>query len=307
MRQLRKPAVHKPNTQPEPTAIPRFWPVVDLAEAAKHDVFATLIQWMPNAEKRECINLGVFLIDRRTGFVGLRTTTDDKRLLAFDPRIDLDYVHGMLKEIQHDITDAASLVRFCDKLPDITANCFQVLPLAGVISSNPAGDLDIMGQRYLVTPRLERAAVRPSATASIRRKMSSTFQRYGVWSSMNKKLAVNEYVHASRLKIDCAYMASAASTEHRQFKMFHALDVDNDRDRVSELVTIYPEFSKKLQDHRNAQPVLNIICRDFTATPDEIDNAPYDALHDVGINTYRVHDLAMLAATARQDLGLRRM
>jgi hypothetical protein len=136
--------------------------------------------------------------------------------------------------------------------------------------------------------------------------MSSTFQHYGVWSSMLKEIPVKDYVRTSRIKIDCAYMTVPSSAEEsRQFKMFHALDVETERDRVTELVQTYPEFGKRLREDRDARPVLNVICGDSTSTANQIYTQPYDELHEAGINTYRIRDLAMLAATARQDLHMR--
>ncbi|MHC5905774.1 DUF3037 domain-containing protein [Streptomyces sp. S6] len=59
-----------------------------------------LLRIVPRVERGECVNAGVLLYCRAKGYVGARTHLDEARLLALDPRADVEGVRAALGAVE---------------------------------------------------------------------------------------------------------------------------------------------------------------------------------------------------------------
>ncbi|AXI76590.1 DUF3037 domain-containing protein [Peterkaempfera bronchialis] len=66
----------------------------------RHDFEYAVLRAVPRVERGECINVGVLLYCRTAGFVGVRTHLDEARLLALDPRADVEGVRRALRGVE---------------------------------------------------------------------------------------------------------------------------------------------------------------------------------------------------------------
>ncbi|MFG2822502.1 DUF3037 domain-containing protein [Kitasatospora sp. NPDC048365] len=65
-----------------------------------HDYEYAVIRAVPRVERGECVNIGVLLYCRYTGYLGARTHLDQARLLALDPVVDVAGVRRALHGIE---------------------------------------------------------------------------------------------------------------------------------------------------------------------------------------------------------------
>ncbi|WP_416972820.1 DUF3037 domain-containing protein [Streptomyces sp. 4F14] len=59
-----------------------------------------LLRIVPRVERGECVNAGVLVYCRAKGYVGARTHLDEARLLALDPRADVEGVRAALGAVE---------------------------------------------------------------------------------------------------------------------------------------------------------------------------------------------------------------
>jgi Protein of unknown function (DUF3037) len=266
----------------------------------------TKIFWMPNLERAERIVAGVMLFAEEIGFAKVEFTRDYRRLRCFDPAADPDLFEALEKEFASRVSDAAARAWFLAKVPDWASNALQLSTPTAVLSADPATEFESMVKRYLVTERLEVAHGSGERERDrIRRKMVEEFKRYDVWNLMSKRIAMRDYVSTGQLTIDCGY-ATMPSVEHvqRTFRMFHALNLADGKESLSELVDTYPAFSSALRERMNAEPLLMAVTSDYTGEHRE---AAYQQLNEAGIVSATLRDVPMIAARARLELGLRPM
>ncbi|MDX3380295.1 DUF3037 domain-containing protein [Streptomyces sp. V2] len=69
--------------------------------SAAGDVYEyALLRVVPRVERGECVNAGVLVYCRAKGYVGARTHLDEARLLALDPRADVEGVRAALGAVE---------------------------------------------------------------------------------------------------------------------------------------------------------------------------------------------------------------
>ncbi|MFK0120707.1 DUF3037 domain-containing protein [Streptomyces sp. NPDC090994] len=70
-------------------------------ETNERDVYEyVLLRVVPRVERGECVNAGVLLYCRAKAFVAARTHLDEARLLALDPRADVEGVRAALRAVE---------------------------------------------------------------------------------------------------------------------------------------------------------------------------------------------------------------
>ncbi|QNP76039.1 DUF3037 domain-containing protein [Streptomyces roseirectus] len=70
-------------------------------QGAAGDVYEyALLRIVPRVERGECVNAGVLVYCRAKGYVGARTHLDETRLLALDPRVDVEGVKAALGAVE---------------------------------------------------------------------------------------------------------------------------------------------------------------------------------------------------------------
>jgi hypothetical protein len=266
------------------------------------------ILWAPYAHRSECIDIGIMMLCDEIGFAKVEFVQNKEALQCSGRSIDIEFIRALEEDFASKIADPASRSVFEEKVLDWSSNALRFSPFTGVLTSDPDARFDALKHEYLSSsPPLQKEADAPkSEHAAIRRNMVAGFKKYEVWNHMVKQISMREYVANCRMKLDCGYLAWADAV-HRQFKMFHALDIEQDRDRVSQLVDGFPEFRKSMMERMNLQPNLTVIGRDWKNSSGEIDTTPFDSLHRAGIETATIRDVSSLAMTARQELGLRPM
>jgi hypothetical protein len=276
----------------------------------KHQCLLYVIRYMPNAANGLFDNVAILLLDQSTGKADYRVTDDFDHVEFLDPDFDPNLITQLESAIRSRIEDPIALSHFLQNGAEWPSNALSAVLQSGVETNDFPAEMEIQAEMLLTraqrSENIEKAPRLRSATREIHKRVIEQFKSFGVWNLMLKGIQTHQYVPASRIRIDCGYIASGGSNE-REFKMIHALDIDAEPDRALELAEVYPDFSKSLQDEIKARPTLTVISRDWVGLHSPQGNTPYATLELVGINTARVVDLPMLASTARQDFGMRNM
>jgi hypothetical protein len=265
------------------------------------------ILWSPYAHKRECIDIGIMLICEEIAFAKVKFAARNA-LQRFRPAIDLELIRAFEEDFASKIADPGSRSVFLAKVTDWASNMLQFSAFTAVLTPDPEAHFNRLIREYLTMSPVQLSQPEPNKSqhTPLRRRMVAEFKKYEVWNHMVKQISTREYLPNSRVKIDCGYLTGTYS-ENRQFKMFHALDIEQDRNQVSQFVESFPDFRQALVERMNAQPTLTVIGRDWKDLAGEIETAPFDALHRAGIETRTLSDVTMLAMRAREDLGMRPM
>jgi hypothetical protein len=67
----------------------------------RHVYEYAVLRVVPRIERGECVNAGVLVYCRAEAYVGARTHLDETRLLALDPRTDVDGVRAALRAVEN--------------------------------------------------------------------------------------------------------------------------------------------------------------------------------------------------------------
>jgi Protein of unknown function (DUF3037) len=282
--------------------------ILDKTVATRFECILYRIRWISNLLTGDPTTVGIMMFNEATDFADVKVTTDRRRLQSLDANIDSELLSALETEFRSRIADPESRALFLGKVLDWSSNSLQFSVPGAVITDDPATEFARQVTDLLETLRLPVATRELGETAKIRREMINCFKKQDVWAPMLKHISMGEYLPRNRIKIDCGYMTLPAAFGERQFKMFHALSIEEDSARISELAESYPAFKKSFSERMEAETLLTVISRDWNdvASP-ESEHAPYAALHQAGINTNTVRDVPTLAANARLDLGLRPM
>jgi hypothetical protein len=248
-----------------------------------------------------------------TAFAEVKFTRDRERLRAIGRTADRQLFEAFEQWFQSAIVSPESRALFLSKVPDWASSSLQLSAPKGVVTDNVAAEFSRQVADLLTTPPiwLGSGAVDNSVVMDerlrLRRQMVDTFKLYDVWNSMLQTIRTRDYVAQSRLLIDCGYQFVSSTTAGKQVKLFHALDIENDTPRVSQLAEIYPQFAKAYSTRMAAQTTLTVIGKDWKKHPEDVATENFDLLTHAGIDIRTITDVPELAAVARLDLGLHAM
>lgn len=191
-----------------------------------------LLRYVPNIVRGEFINLGVLLYDPADGRLHPpRLLEDFRRLRRLHPWADLDLLAALEKQIEEDAPAAAdALPAYLDRLQQFS-NLLEFTEPKGVITADPAAELDRLFDTYVAEPRYPSrvAAAVERSRAWIRSQLNSALRRAGLWERLDRRVPVEEFTHrGDRFRFDFGWRHNG----HRSFLQALALEREVDRAKV---------------------------------------------------------------------------
>jgi hypothetical protein len=129
--------------------------------------------------------------------------------------------------------------------------------------------------------------------------MQSAFEAAGVWSVLNKEIAVSRYTHAGDpLKIDCGYRPNGV------IRLFHAVALSTEPNTAKVLAFTFPMLSEGIARMERATTELTAIVEDDLDRQEESTKFALDTLHRNSIQVAALRQMPEIAERARLELKL---
>jgi hypothetical protein len=206
----------------------------------------------------------------------VKFTREWGRVRCLDAEADLEVLEGLEQEIDVRLRNGASTdgsKSLVEVFADSLSNSVQMTEGRACLAESVPAEMDLLMRMYVEPMKVAKTRMK-SGRAAIAGNMRTEFERAGVWSAMNKRIAAARYTApGDPLKIDCGYRASA-----KTIRMFQAVSLEND---VS-LRAVSEEEDEASERYRFG----------------------VETMERQAIRVVTVNDLARAAETARRELGM---
>jgi hypothetical protein len=206
----------------------------------------------------------------------------------------------MLEALASDLTaqfaEAAGRDKMLARMKDSFSGNIQISPAKACVTQSPAKELELLAEMYLEPPKRTRAR-QSAGRAAIVAKMQSAFEQAGVWSALEKKIAVAQYTRkGDPLKIDCGYQPNGV------VRMFHGVSLATDVDAAKVLAFTFPLLARGIAKARKAKSELTAIVEEGLDRGEENIAFAFDTLKQAHVQVATVAELDRIAARARKEL-----
>jgi hypothetical protein len=271
-----------------------------------------LVRYVADRVKGEFVNIGVLLREasniqgHASNPVAVRFTKDWRRVRCMDPDADIEMLKALESDLGQRLSDEDHGAAFFSLLEDTLSNGLQLTRAKSYLADNMAAGIDTLMQLYVESQKREPVS-RNSARQSIYRVMRREFERSGVWSFMDKNIAVTRYVGGvDPLRIDCSYRNGG-------LRMFQAISSE-DIVAAKALAFTVPALSRGVFERTGMELELTAIGEPLSrnAAGDLLKNEDELALYASGkeimesanIRFMTTEDMPRIVERAKEELGI---
>lgn len=271
----------------------------------------SLIRYVPDPVKGECVNIGVLLREAgRPETVQVRFTRDWSRVRCADPEADVALLEAVEQELRTRLaagpTELAAVLRMLD---ENFSNLLQVSEMKACLAESVVAEMDGLSQMY-VEPRKGGRERRQSGRQALVQSMRRSFTAAGVWELMRKRIAASQYTRpGDPLRIDCGYRPNGV------IRMFHAVSLDGDLEAAKVLAFSAPQLREGVERVEAAKLELTAIVEPWKSLPgmdgeeagagtERMEQYRFgvETMERSAIRVLTVNDLERVAETARREL-----
>ena len=271
----------------------------------------SLIRYVPDPVKGECVNIGVLLREAgRPETVQVRFTRDWSRVRCADPEADVALLEAVEQELRTRLaagpTELAAVLRMLD---ENFSNLLQVSEMKACLAESVVAEMDGLSQMY-VEPRKRGRERRQSGRQALVQSMRRSFTAAGVWELMRKRIAASQYTRpGDPLRIDCGYRPNGV------IRMFHAVSLDGDLEAAKVLAFSAPQLREGVERVEAAKLELTAIVEPWKSLPgmdgeeagagtERMEQYRFgvETMERSAIRVLTVNDLERVAETARREL-----
>lgn len=281
--------------------------------ALSHPCEFSLVRYVPDPIKGEFVNIGVLLHDLSTEGSRrylLRLTEDWSRVRCLDPDADIEMLEAMGAELAQELEQQKEeMPQILSLLEDTLSNALQFSELRACLAETIAAQIEQLMQLYVETRRRESLA-RVSGRQKVAQAMRSEFERAGVWSLMNKRIAASQYTHpGDPLRIDCGYRPNGV------IRMFHAVSLEGDMNLAKVLAFGMPRLREGVMRVEQAELDMTAIVEPWEQIADSLTGSSLvesreqyqfglESMQSAAIQVVTTQDLKQIADTARQEMKM---
>ena len=283
-----------------------------------------LIRYVPDVVKGEFVNIGVLLREAAggagardvsgvrdgSGEVRVKFTRDWSRVRCMDAEADVGLLEALEGEIAARVrlgVTARDPKTVMEVLEDSLSNSVQMTEARGTLAENMTAGMEELMRMYVEPLKVVKTRVK-SGRATIQGALRTEFERAGVWGLMRKRIAAAGYTRAGDpLRIDCGYRVDGAGGLVR---MFQAVSLDGEVEGAKGLAFSAPRLREGVARVEGTGLELTAVVEPLKTVSAGEDEA-YDryrfgveAMEREAIRVVTLADLARVAETARQELGV---
>lgn len=274
---------------------------VKRAERQRCEFF--VLRYVPDAVKDEFVNVGVVVLASDGHWADVRFTRDWKRVRCLDPDVDVEMLQGLEHEIHERLHEGGDTREWLlHRMQETFSNAIQLTASRALLAESPQEELGRLAEMYLESR--SRGVRVVSGRQQIVAAMRAEFERNGVWSLMQKNIAVHRYVNnGDPLKIDCGYSVAEFGGEPR-IRLYHAVSLDSDVNSAKVLAFSYPRLREAIEKRERLDSTLTAIVESELDRSNEATAFALDTLASSGVNVASVADLPRISENIRREMRI---
>jgi len=260
-----------------------------------------LVRYVPNAEREEFVNVGLFLHAPGEQFLDCLFTDDLRRIKRFHPQADLEF----LRELQHHFEQQIqqhedNLPGFLEEMQQSFSNIIQVAPAHAVMTREPAALIPqlfsrLVGQRHAEFPAAD-------TRMRIKQRLVQALRAEGVLDDrrFEKRIPAESLANPGNpFHFDFGYRpVISGGKPNGHLKLIHALSLHRDHELASVL-------SLTMTYVRSKQPAeLTAIVDAWPAPEDSTAGHSHRILNDANISVRPLAEVESFATSVRDELAL---
>jgi hypothetical protein len=286
-----------------------------------------LIRYVPDVVKGEFVNIGVVLrqaaqpANQSGGPAGgrdgnrslVRFTRDWARVRCLDAEADIALLEGVEQEIAQRLAQGVSLRdprAVVESLEDSLSNSMQISEPRGTLAENLVTEMELLLRMYVEPLKVAKLRTR-GARATIQWAMRTEFERAGVWSLMDKRIAAAPFTRpGDPLRIDCGYGPVSGNGSEALIRMFHAVSLEGDIEAAKGLAFSAPQLREGVRRLRGMDLHLTAVVETLAEDAQDPDHEVNQrhrfgiaAMEDREIRVITAGQLEAAARTAARELG----
>lgn len=264
--------------------------------AEKRQLELMLLRFLPHALRDDFVTVGLLLVESDGGFADVRFTRDRRLLECVAPEMEVEWFEGVENEIRGKLGSLQAREELVQFMDEHFGAAFEVAPTKGVLTEDPAKEMDVLAGMYLVGPgRGERAQPR-TGRAAIVSTMKEAFAEAGVLQLMQRDLDVVKYTGAGDpFRIDFGYRMGGA------VKMFHAVSLATNVDQALALAYRYSRIEAGMKEEQ-LQASLTAVVERGLAREEEKTGFAIGMLEQNRVRVRAVGEMAEIAEEVRREL-----
>jgi len=258
-----------------------------------------LVRYVPNAERGEFLNVGLFLHSAEEQFLDCLFTRDLRRIKRFHPSADLEFLRGLQDYFEQQIQQhEEDLAGFMEELQSTLSNMVELAPVHTILAAAPQIEMPRLYERLVG----ELPAKLPAADTRMRIKQGFTdaLRRARVLDDprFETRIPAEPLTHpGDPFHFDFGYRPPlSAGKPNGHLKLIHALSLSRDYEVASVL-------SLTMAYVRAKQPAeLTAVIEGWPAAGDKSASHSHRILQDAKIAMRPLAEADALAAAIRDEL-----
>ena len=258
-----------------------------------------LVRYVPDTEREEFLNIGVFLHSAEEQFLDCLFTDDFRRIKRFHPQADGRFLRDLQGHFEQQIQEHENdLAGFLREMQESYSNLIQLTPARPVLAREPQSQMQELFERFVGKRRANFPAA--DTRMRIKQRLIDALRRAGVFNDkrFEKRIPAEQWTHpGDPFHFDFGYrLPLAAGKPNGRLKLIHALSLHRDYQLAHTL-------ANTLRYVRGRQPAdLTAIMEGQPSRQDKAAAHSYRLLRDADVTLRPLAEVAAFASSVRQEL-----
>lgn len=260
-----------------------------------------LVQYVPDAIRGECLNIGLLLYSPEENYLGCLFTDDFRRIKRFHPNADLEFLRELQQDFEQQIEEhSGDLKSYIQWMEQTFSNMVQLSPVRVCLLRDPAREIQDLFDRY-VGARVE-GPLPVDTRLRIKQRLRLSLVRAGLWDlpALERDIPAARWTQSGDpFSFDFGYRPEKISGKpNGHIKFIHALSLKRDIELTKVLAYT--------MDHvRRREPAeLTAVVEGVPEKDDEAANLSQNILIEAGVAIQPVALVDQFAQSIRQELDL---
>ena len=258
-----------------------------------------LVQYVPDAIRGECLNIGLFLFSPSENYLGCLFTDDFRRIKRFHPQADLEFLRELQQDFEQQIEDhSRDLGSYIRWMEETFSNMVQLSSARVCLLRDPATEIQDLFDRY-VGARVE-GPLPVDTRVRIKQRLRLSLVRAGVWGlpAFERDIPAARWTQpGDPFTFDFGYRPQMISGKpNGHIKFIHALSLKRDIELAKVLVYTMDRV-------RRSEPAdLTAVVEGAPKKDDETANLSQSILIEAGISVRPLALVDEFAHSIRREL-----
>jgi hypothetical protein len=261
----------------------------------------SLVRYVPDTEREEFLNIGVFLHSAGEQFLDCLFTDDFRRIRRFHPQADLGLLRDLQSHFEQQIQEHENdLEGYLAEMQESFSNLIQITPPRPLLAAEPQAEIQHLFERYVGKHLADFPAL--DTRMRIKQQLSGALRRAMVFDHplFEKRIPAERWTEkGDPFHFDFGYRPTlTAGKTNGHVKLIHALSLHRDVETAHVL-------SNTLRYVRRQVPAdLTAVIEGWPASGDKVAAHSYRLLMDAQIALRPLSEVEAFASSVSQELQL---